>query len=455
MIVGVIVGMIVGMIVANSRAERHDRWVHGRCLCFERRAPHAYGQLLKQHSMEANARPTWNLISAINARVNRKARNAQQALWGAIGQVKENPQVKRGGESLERLFGEVKKGPREVVRGISEKILGASGRETRKTLTDAGASLLMLPAGAVAAERFVRFIARVNPREERKLSPAQLSGIGLLVHYIPKIIHADATASLLPSGDKAASLAAPLLRAIPEPDRAQALEASVWTFVISDMYGSAVENPSVIASALLGFYTVPLVAKWLRLLHNMGIEHIEHLTDGAQPTTTDAEPNRERRNNQSRDLKDAFMVLALFELIASAALFWTSSLLPATFTRVDSTPFVVLSTLLLRLLNAFPVSLSPAVDLKQIFKDHITPALGTVAAGILSKEIGKGLPGEGGRQTKTALFVALESSFGRIIAEKLGEKALRVANDATSEATTSQSASPSQPNEQSDKRSNA
>ena len=264
----------------------------------------------------------------------------------------------------------------------------AAGSDEAK-LVDAGVAVLKLPAGALVAEKLVRRLTGHAPRPRRK-SLAQLAATGLVAHVAPRLLRVGIRAAAPALGSQAADR---LLYAVPLPNDTQALEASVWLKVIADMYGSSAP-PAVTAWALLGFFLAPLAAKAAMLLRN------EASDEAARATS---------------------WLFAAFVSTAAAVL---SFAMPSRAMSVDSAVFKVLATMLLRFLAVFPDRLSES-DLQaptfaslqhETLRKHLLPALGgSAAAALAAQALGSGLPGAGGRAARAALFVALDSAFGRAL----------------------------------------
>lgn len=274
---------------------------------------------------------------------------------------------------------------------------GDPAQSQKARVADAAFALLKLPAGASLAQKLVRVLTGAKPRSNAK-SSAQLAALGLFAHVAPTFLRVSVRASAPLFNHDAEKV---LLHAIPLPNRTQALEASVWLHVITDMYG-ANAPPAVTAWALLGFFVAPLSARALILFHNL------------TPQTADAETTKLATQASA-------WIFVIFVMTAAAIL---SFVLPSRSTPVHSALFQILATLLLRMLAFFPESLSEeevkaptfAFLQKRIVDTYLLPALGsTVAAAFAAQAVGSALPGRGGRAARAALFVSLDSAFGEAL----------------------------------------
>lgn len=274
---------------------------------------------------------------------------------------------------------------------------GDAAQSQKARVADAAFALLKLPAGAILAQKLVRILTGAAPRANAK-SSAQLAALGMFAHIAPKFFRVSVRASA-PLFNQGAEQV--LLNVIPPPNNTQALEASVWLHVITDMYGTSAP-PTVTAWALLGFFVAPLSARALILFHNL------------TPQTADAETTKLATQASA-------WIFLIFIMTAAAIL---SFVLPSQSRPVHSAVFQVLATLLLRMLAFFPESLSEeevkaptfAFLQKRIVDTYLLPAMGsTVAAAFAAQAIGSALPGRGGHAARAALFVSLDSAFGEAL----------------------------------------
>lgn len=250
-------------------------------------------------------------------------------------------------------------------------------------------SLLRLPAGAVAARRVVCLATGRLPVNEP--SWKILVGKSLMVHGLPVLFsrgRREGNARETRGADKKAQ------RNYHNSGPPKALVVSVWTDVIVSMYGLT-PVPAVTGWALVGFFLAQLMTKFATVTH----DHLLH-------------PNAQHLPGGG-----SFVAVTVFFVAGSMLMYASSLSLPATGARPDSTVFRALATVLLRMLDEFPLQPNiPEDDPLNWIIDHcILPAVTATGGSVIANmTVGDGLPDK----VQKILFVTVESDLSHLLKTK-------------------------------------